>query len=244
MNREDRHFAGIVMRKVGTAVNTYGMAGDGDRIVVGLSGGKDSMVLLETLASRRRRLPIRYEVLAVHVKVEEVSYELDLEYAEDFCRSLDVPFHHRTISIGHGAGERGTPCFLCARLRRKVLFDFMAEHRGTRLALGHHMDDAVETLLLNMVFQGNISTMPPRLSMFGGEFDIIRPLVLLEGEEVERYAAVRGIRPAVTKCPYGDDTRRSDMRRLVGEMEKIYGGARRNLFGAMGNIRTEYLPDK
>ncbi len=241
IDREGRRFAAVILRKVGRAVNTWGMAGEGDTIAVALSGGTDSMVLLEALASRRRRLPISYGVIAVHVKVAEVGYGLDREYAEDFCRSLEVPFHCLTIGMDAGAERGGSPCFLCARLRRKALFDFMAEQRCTRLALGHHRDDAVETLLMNMVFQGNISTMPPRLSMFGGEFDIIRPLVLLGKEEVERYATLRGLRAAAVKCPFGDDTRRNDIRRLLGEMEKLYPGARRNLFRSMGNIRKDYL---
>ena len=242
MNKEDRRFADVVLKKVGKAINSYGLAGEGDRIAVGFSGGKDSMVLLETLASRRRRLPISYEVMAVHVKVEQADYALDREGAERFCRDLGVPFHYFTVNIDL-APERGdTPCFPCAYHRRRALFDFMRERRCTRLALGHHMDDAIETLLLNMVFQGNISTMPPKLSMFGGEFDIIRPLTLLTGEEVERYAALRGLAPLATKCSLGEDTRRHDMRRIIGELAELSGTARHNLFAAMGNIRKEYLP--
>jgi len=244
VNREERRFADIVMKKVGRAVNTYGLAGAGDRIAVGFSGGKDSMVLLETLASRRRRIPVTYEVIALHVKVDQADYTLDLAGAEAFCRGLGVPFEYRSVSIDPAKDRGETPCFPCSLYRRKALFDFMRERRCTRLALGHHMDDAIETLLMNMVYQGNISTMPPRLSMFGGQFDIIRPLSLLTGEEVERYAAARGITPLATKCSLGEATRRRDMGVIVGELEKLHGNARHNLYAAMSNVRKEYLPEK
>jgi tRNA(Ile)-lysidine synthase TilS/MesJ len=242
MNKEDRRFADIVLKKVGRAVNTYGLAGAGDRIAVGLSGGMDSLVLLETLATRLRHIPISYEVMAVHVKVEQADYVLDQEGAGRFCRDLGVPFHYLAVGVDLKTGAGETACFPCSMHRRRILFDFMREHRCTRLALGHHMDDVVETLLLNMVYQGNISTMPPRLPMFGGEFDIIRPLTLLTGDEVERYAGIRGLLPLATKCSLGEATRRHDMRRIIDDMNALNGNARHNLFAAMSNIRKEYLP--
>ncbi len=242
MKADDRFFADKVLKKVGKAVNTYGLAGAGDRIAVGFSGGKDSMVLLETLVLRLKHIPVSYEVIAVHVKVEQGEYVLDRGGAEEFCRELGVPFEYREISIGQAPERSETPCFSCSLYRRKALFDFMGERKCTRLALGHHLDDAIETLLLNMLYQGNISTIPPRLSMFGGQFDIIRPLFLLTRNEMERYAAVRGIIPIATKCACGEDTRRRDMKRIVEEFEKLHGNARQNIGAAMCNIRKEYLP--
>ncbi len=242
MNREDRRFTDIVMRKVGRAINTYGLAGEGDRIAVGFSGGKDSRVLLEALSNRRKRLPVHYDVLAVHVKVKQVSYALDRDRADAFCLGLGVPLYYLEIDLDLDLSSGETPCHPCARRRRKALFDFMKEHRCTRLALGHHMDDIIETLLMNMAFQGNISTMPPRLPLFGGEFDVIRPLVLLTADEVERYASIRGLTSITTECPHADTTRRDDMRRIISDMVKLYGNTRHNLFYSMSNIREEYLP--
>jgi tRNA(Ile)-lysidine synthase TilS/MesJ len=232
------------MRKVGKAINTYGLAGEGDRIAVGFSGGKDSRVLLEALSSRRKRLPIHYDVLAVHVKVNQLSYALDRDRAEEFCRGLGVPLYIMEIDLEFDFPSLETPCHSCARRRRKALFGFMKEQGCTRLALGHHMDDIIETLLMNMAFQANISTMPPKLPLFGGEFDIIRPLALLTADEVERYASIRGLSSITTECPHADATRREDMRRIISDMERLYVNAKHNLFYSMSNIRKEYLPER
>jgi tRNA 2-thiocytidine biosynthesis protein TtcA len=238
---EDRYLL-QVQKTVGRAVNRYGLIGAGDRIAVGLSGGKDSIVLLETLAARRRWIPIYYDLHAVHINVKNITRDLDREYYENFCRENDVSFHLRSIEVDLTRDPRKTVCFVCAWHRRKELFNLTKELGCNRLALGHHMDDALETLFLNMTFNGSMSSMPPRLSMFGGEFDIIRPLMLLQEKEIVRYARIRRYPIEKSQCPYGDTTRRSDMKRLIGELTKMNGKAKKNIFAAMSNIHGEYLP--
>ncbi len=231
-----------VQKNVGRAINHYGLIAAGDRIAVGLSGGKDSIVLLEALAVRRRWIPIHYDIHAVHINVKNITRDLDLDYYEKFCGDLDITFHHRTIEIDLNRDPNKTVCFVCAWHRRKELFSIVKELHCGRLALGHHMDDALETLFLNMTFNSSISSMPPKLSMFGGEFDIIRPLILLKEKEVERYARIRKFPVEKSQCPYGNTTRRADMKRLIGELSKMNGKAKNNIYKSMSNIHGEYLP--
>jgi tRNA 2-thiocytidine biosynthesis protein TtcA len=220
-----------VQKAVGRAINRYGMISAGERVAVGVSGGKDSIVLLETLALRRRRIPIHYDLLALHVNVKNITPVLDRTFYESLCRRLDP-----------GRDPKKTVCFVCAWHRRKQLFRMTGELSCTRLALGHHMDDAIETLFLNMAFNGSLSSIPPRLSMFEGEFDIIRPLILLTEREIDRYARLSRFPALQTQCPYGQTTRRADMKRIVSELVRMNRKARKNIFAAMSNIHREHLP--
>ncbi|OHD65952.1 MAG: hypothetical protein A2176_12710 [Spirochaetes bacterium RBG_13_51_14] len=231
-----------IQKTVGRAVNRYDMIRAGDRVAVGVSGGKDSIVLLESLAARRRWIPIYYDICAIHINVKNITRELNRDFYADFCDTLNISFHYRSIEVDLARDPKKTVCFVCAWHRRKELFNCTKELNCRRLALGHHMDDALETLLLNMTFNGAISAMPPKLSMFGGEFDIIRPLILLHEKDVERYARIRGFPIEKSQCPYGDRTRREDMKRIIGELARMNRKARRNLFAAMSNIHREYLP--
>jgi tRNA 2-thiocytidine biosynthesis protein TtcA len=231
-----------VQKTVGRAINRYGLIAAGDRIVVGLSGGKDSIVLLEALAVRRRWIPIHYDIHAVHINVKNITRDLDLEYYKRFCGDLNISFHHRSIEIDLTRDPNKTVCFVCAWHRRKELFRIVKELGCGRLALGHHMDDALETLFLNMIYNSSISSMPPKLSMFGGEFDIIRPLILLKEKEVERYARIREFPVEKSQCPYSETTHRADMKRLINELTGLNRKAKNNIFKAMSNIHDEYLP--
>ena len=232
----------FIQKTVGRAINRYGMIKAGDRIAVGISGGKDSIVLLETLALRRKRIPIHYELSAMHIHVKNVTDEIDLDYYTDLCKDLDVTFHQRSIEVDLDRDPKKSVCFVCSWHRRKELFCMVKESGCTRLALGHHMDDAIETLFLNMTFNSSISSMPPKLSMFDGEFDIIRPLILLTEKEVERYARIRSFPVKNSVCRYGSATRRAEMKRIVYEFVKMNRKAKKNIFTAMSNIHLEYLP--
>ncbi len=239
---KDSNYLLRIQKTVGLAVNRYGLIGAGDRIAVGISGGKDSIVLLETLALRRKWIPIHYDICALHINVKDITPELDRDYYEGFCSDLDISFHCRSIEVDLARDPNKTVCFVCAWHRRRELFNLVKELGCNRLALGHHMDDALETLFLNMTFNGSLSSMPPKLSMFNGEFDIIRPLILLNEKQVERYARIRGFQIDASRCPYGDKTRRADMKRVIGELAQMSRKAKKNIFAAMSNIHREYLP--
>ncbi|TFH42860.1 MAG: tRNA 2-thiocytidine(32) synthetase TtcA [Chrysiogenales bacterium] len=233
-----------VRKTVGRAINRYDMIGAEDRVAVGLSGGKDSIVLLETLAVRRKWIPIHYEIHAIHISVLNITQEFNREYFERFCTDLGAVFHFRAIEVDLEQDPRKSPCFVCSWHRRKELFRIVSETGCNRLALGHHMDDALETLFLNMTYNGSISSMPPKLAMFNGEFDLIRPLILLLEREVERYARMSEFPFDKTTCPYGNTNRRADMKQIIGELAKMNRKAKQNLFASMSNIHRDHLPPK
>jgi len=231
-----------IEKTVGRAVNRYSLIEENDRVAVALSGGKDSLVMLETVAGRRKRLPVTYEVMAVHVHVKNIGYETDLEFINRFCNGLDVRLHVIETEAELDKDKNKSVCFKCSWLRRKELFDFVRNRKCNKLAFGHHMDDAIETLLMNMISNSSISSMPPSLSMFSGEFDLIRPLILLGENEIIEYAALKGFPRQMKICPHGNDTRRAEAKKLLVQMEKVERNARRNIYSAMSNIHCGYLP--
>lgn len=238
---EEKQF-GNLRRLAGKAITRYGLVGPGDRVALGLSGGVDSLALLELLARRRRYLPFTYDLVAIHVNVRSIPYEIDRAWTQGFCDDLGVPFLWRDLDVDFEGYGKPSPCFLCSRARRRELFTVAREHGCNRLALGHHQDDAVQTLLLNMVYNSAMSAMPPRLSMFDGTLDIIRPFILVPEKQIKAYARVRAYPAQKALCPYGDASRRAGMKEIVRQLEGMHRKARRNIFHAMSNIQKEYLP--
>lgn len=220
----------------------YGLIRDGDKILVGLSGGKDSMALLELLALRSRIYKPRFSVIAVHVQMSNIEYKSDTAYLEEFSRSLGVPFYTYTTSFDPSTDTRKSPCFLCSWNRRKALFTVAKEHGCNKIALGHHMDDILETLLMNMTFQGAISTMPPALVMRKFDMTIIRPMCLLHESDLIEMARIRGYHKQIKNCPYEKDSHRSDMKEVLRRLEEMNPEARYSLWSSMNNIQSDMLP--
>lgn len=229
-------------RAVGKALHAYDMIRDGDRILVGLSGGGDSLALLWMLADRRRRAPVRFELAAAHIDLgfsDRAGPGLD-----DFCRQLGVPLQVEMTDFGlqgHSPNNRENPCFLCARLRRQRLFE-VAERLGCgTLALGHTQDDIIETLFINMLYAGEISTMRPAQPLFNGRFTIIRPLAYAGKALVDQF--VRKLRlPAVeNSCPSSRTSRRQSVQRMLRDLYRENPNIRGNIFRALHHVKTEYL---
>lgn len=229
-------------RKAGKAIYDYGLIDAGDRILVGVSGGKDSLALLEVLALRARDPKQDYTVVAAHIAVENVAYEVDGEYINDFCQRLGVELVQRKIQSVVNEGSGKPACFVCSWNRRKALFEIAREYHCNKLALGHHRDDAVESLLMSMMFNGMIASMPPKLEMFDRTFTLIRPFIYLTNDETLQYAAFREFRKQKKSCPYERATNRNAVAELIRQMEVLSPHVRGNLFAAMKNIQTEYLP--
>ena len=220
----------------------YGLISDGDHILVGVSGGKDSLALVELLGKRAQVFVPRFKVTAVYIRLKERSYQSDIAYLERHCASVRVPLVVRDTEIG--AEEKKDPCFLCSWYRRKALFDVAQELGCNKIALGHHKDDIVETLLMNLVFQGSIGTIPPLLQMEKMPIEMIRPLCLVEEREIARYAELSGYEQQLKACPFEKESSRTQMKQLVSQLERLNPNVRDSIWGAMENIKTEYLPKR
>ena len=233
-----------ISRKVGKTLQEYNMIEAGDRVIVGLSGGKDSMILLEALADRRKHLPFDFELFAVHVSATGIGYEMDTDYLRDFCDGLGVPLYLEEIKVDLEVNPKKSPCFICSWNRRKRIFEMTRELDCNKVAFGHHKDDAVQTVLLNMIYHGSISSLPQVLSMFNGRIKLIRPLLHIPEKELSYYATLRALRKQEKRCPYEKSTRRDEIKDLIRQMDRLSRNARRNIFSAMDNIYEEYLPKK
>ena len=241
--KDKQYFKRQVARKVGKAINNYKLIEKGELIVVGISGGKDSLALTDILAGRLKHAKDKYSLAAVHVGFKEVPYKIDVSYLEGFCKERNVAFYHKELSKPGLLEESDKPvCFLCSWNRRKVLLDTANALGAKKLALGHHMDDAIETLLMSMSFQGAICSMPVSLQMFKGKMQIIRPMIYLKNKEVQEYANMQGFKKLVKECPYQDSTKRDEIRKVINGLEKLYPDVRHNLFNSMKNVKEGYLP--
>lgn len=230
---EQRFMKGIVQ---------YGLIEEGDKILVGLSGGKDSLALLELLARRSRIYKPRFSVVAVHVVMTNIAYESDMDYLRTYAEGLGVPFVRYETSFDPLTDNRKSPCFLCSWNRRKALFTVAKEQGCNKIALGHHMDDILETLLMNMTFQGAFSTMPPRLVMRKFDMTIIRPMCLVHESDLVEMAALRGYRKQIKNCPYEKDSHRSEMKDVLKRLEAMNPEARFSLWSSMNNVQADLLP--
>ncbi|MDO4180487.1 MAG: ATP-binding protein [Bacteroidales bacterium] len=236
-----------ILRRVGQRFNKgvvkYRLIDDGDKILVGLSGGKDSLALLELLAKRSRILKPKFTVVAAHVSMTNIPYQSDLEYLKQYAEELGVPFVHYETSFDLTTDTRKSPCFLCSWNRRKALFTVAKEQGCNKIALGHHMDDILETLLMNITFQGAFSTMPPRLEMRKFDMTIIRPMCLVHESDLIDMARIRNYRKQIKNCPYETQSNRSDMKEVLKTLEKLNPEARYSLWGSMTNVQKDLLPE-
>lgn len=237
-----------LMRRIQKCFNKgvvqYGLIEDGDKILVGLSGGKDSLALLELLALRSRIYKPKFSVVAAHVVMKNISYESDMDYLRFYAESLGVPFICYETSFDPSTDTRKSPCFLCSWNRRKALFTVAKEQGCNKIALGHHMDDILETLLMNMTFQGAFSTMPPKLVMRKFDMTIIRPMCLVHEADLLQMAAYRGYKKQIKNCPYEKDSNRSSIKEVFHTLEKLNPEARYSLWGSMSNIQSDLLPEE
>lgn len=233
-----------INQRFAKGVVKYGLIEDDDKILVGLSGGKDSMALLELLALRSHIHKPRFSLMAVHVGMTNIAYRADLDYLKAYSEGLGVPFVHYETSFDPSTDTRKSPCFLCSWNRRKALFTVAKEHGCNKIALGHHMDDILQTLLMNITFQGAFSSMPPKLVMHKFDMTLIRPLCLVHEADLEELAALRDYRKQVKNCPYETASNRAQMKDVLRRLEELNPEARYSLWGSMTNVQEELLPSK
>ena len=241
---EDEQVFKRVEEKVKRAIFDYGLIQTGDRVLIGLSGGKDSLALVELLGRRSKIFNPRFEVVVAHVIMRNIPYHSDLDYLRQQVEAQGLPFIVEETAFDPSTDRRKSPCFLCSWMRRKALFEIAKREGCGKLALGHHQDDILETLLMNMIHQGAFGTMPPRLRMDKFAMEIIRPLCLVTEQELRRVAAARGYRQQLKRCPYETASNRAEMKGLLARMEAISPDARHSLWSSMAHVQTDYLPHK
>ena len=215
------------------AMRTYHLIDDGDRILVALSGGKDSLCLLDLLAQRQRIFMPRFSIEAIHIRMDNIDYETDTHYLEDFCRQRNVNLHVVNTSFDASTDKRKSPCFLCSWNRRKQMFNLAQEIGCNKIALGHHMDDLIHTALMNECFQGRFDTMPVFLQMKKMPLSIIRPLCLCHESDIKAYAEQEGYQKQRKLCPYEKDSYRTDIQQIFHQMESLNPEARYSIWNAL-----------
>jgi tRNA 2-thiocytidine biosynthesis protein TtcA len=231
---------------VGKAIGDYGMIEDGDKVMVCLSGGKDSYTMLDILLSLQRSAPIRFELLAVNLDQKQPNFPAHV--LPDYLSGLGVPFHiieQDTYSVVKRVIPEGkTMCGLCSRLRRGALYRYAGEHGVTKIALGHHRDDMVETLFLNMFFGGKLKAMPPKLLSEDGRHIVIRPLAYVEERAIARYAAARKF-PIIpcTLCGSQTNMQRLAVKNMLRDWEEKFPGRVESIFSSICNVSASQLAD-
>jgi tRNA 2-thiocytidine biosynthesis protein TtcA len=232
--------------QVGKAIDDYSMIGEGDRVMVCLSGGKDSYTLLDVLLSLQRKAPVRFELVAVNLDQKQPGFPAQV--LPEYLRALGVPFEileQDTYSVVKRVIPEGrTMCGLCSRLRRGRLYRYAAENGITRIALGHHRDDIVETMFLNMFFGGKLKGMPPKLLSEDGRHIVIRPLAYVSEREIERYATARRFPIIPCKlCGSQQSLQRVAVKRMLAEWEREFPGRTETIFSAMRDVAASHLAD-
>jgi tRNA 2-thiocytidine biosynthesis protein TtcA len=236
-----------LLRLTGQAIGDFGMIEDGDRVMVCLSGGKDSYALLDLLLTLRSRAPISFDIVAVNLDQKQPGFPEHV--LPDYLAKLGVPFHienQDTYSIVTRVIPEGrTMCSLCSRLRRGILYRVADELGATRIALGHHRDDILETFFLNMFFGGKLKGMPPKLVSDDGRHIVIRPLAYVEEKDLETYAQWREF-PIIpcNLCGSQENMKRREIKQLMREWEKRFPGRVDNIFAALSRVTPSHLMDR
>jgi len=217
----------------------YKMLSEGDKIAVAVSGGKDSMALLRILHDRKRFVPIKYDILAVHV---DLGYPRSCaKTLEKYFRKIGVNYHIEKVDTLRKTKKTDINCFWCSWNRRKALFETADRFGCTKVALGHHMDDIIETTLLNLFFQGEFSTMVPKQELFKGKITIIRPLAYVEEHLIKRFAKEAQLPHETCVCPNSVVSNRTRMARIISEVKRVCPDVKKNIFRSLKRVKKDYL---
>ena len=244
---ENNKLSKRLYRQVGEAIGDFEMIGAGDRVMVCLSGGKDSYAMLELLMGLQARAPIPFSLIAVNLDQRQPGFPADVLPA--YLSRLGVEFHIETqdtySTVTRVIPEGKTMCSLCSRLRRGILYRVADELGATRIALGHHRDDILETFFLNLFYGGQLKTMPPKLVSDDGRHVVIRPLAYVEEKDLIRWAEIRQY-PIIPcdLCGSQENLKRAETKRLMRDWEKRFPGRLDHIFAALGRVKPSHLLDR
>jgi len=249
--RKDSYEANKLVKRLrrlaGEAIADFGMIADGDKIMVCLSGGKDSYALLDVLIYLRERAPVRFDLVAMNLDQKHPGYPAHV--LPDYLTQLGVPFRIEAqdtySTVKRLIPEGRTMCSLCSRLRRGVLYRVAGELGATKIALGHHRDDILETFLLNLFYSGQVKAMPPKLRSDDGKHVVIRPLAYCEERDLAAYAGLRQF-PIIpcNLCGSQENMKRQEMKQLLRDWEKRYPGRVETMLNSLKHVRTSHLLDR
>lgn len=232
----NRNYGKWFLTKVKKAVKDYNMIENGDKIAVGISGGKDSMGLLFILDLLKKSSSLTYDIVAITI---DLGWNMDFSPIEVFCKKLGIPYIVENTLIGKivfDVKNESNPCSLCAKMRRGALDNVAKDMGCNKVALGHHGDDAIETMFLNMIFAGRLSAFEPKSYLSRKDLTLIRPLIYLKEQTVSSIVNTCEIPIVENLCPASDKTKRNDMKKLVDETEKIFKNSRSNMIEALKRV--------
>ncbi|MEE4217652.1 MAG: tRNA 2-thiocytidine(32) synthetase TtcA [Xanthomonadales bacterium] len=246
-SHRDNKVAKRLLRATGKAITDFNMIGEGDRVMVCLSGGKDSFTMLDILVALHKRAPVQFELAAVNLDQKQPGFPADV--LPEYAGHIGVPFHvieQDTYSVVKRVVPEGkTTCGLCSRLRRGALYRYAAENGFSRIALGHHRDDIIETFFLNLFHGGRIKAMPPKLLSDDGRNVVIRPLAYCAEEDIQHYAQTRAF-PVIpcNLCGSQPNLQRQAIKAMLGEWKKQHPGRFENIVRAMSHVSPSQLADR
>ncbi len=239
----ERRYLERFTRHVGRGINRFDMIGPGEKVLIGVSGGKDSLAMSLALVERRKWVPVEYELCAVQVEWREYPMTDAEKLAIDsFYDRLGIPFRRVQAGIAPPTFRKKFSCYTCSRNRKRILFEEAARAGAAKIALGHHMDDMARTTLMNLLFHGEVATMMPVQRFFGGTVSLIRPLCEVRESEVARLAARLNLPTAPNRCPNADKNQRLLMKEILRMASHVNRHAVSNVYGAPWRINVDYLP--
>jgi len=231
----------FISNKIGKAIADYDLVKDKDKIIVAVSGGKDSLTLLKMFLERRRWAPVSFELLAAHVITDyRCKGCMHKEVLEKIFEDSGCPYKFLEVKLLNSGKER-TSCFWCSWNRRKALFNLATELGYNKIALAHHKDDIIETILLNLFYNGEISAINAKQPLFNGKITIIRPLIYVEEKEIRAFAKESDFPSQICQCPNSETSKRALMKQVIADLQKDGGHIKSNIFKAPWRIRSDYL---
>ncbi len=232
-----------IKKLMGEAISRWNMIEDGDHVLVAVSGGKDSLSLLWNLRERLKRIPINYRITAIHIDpgFNDYSYKK----VESFLRKNKFEYriiHSDIGKLAHSPQNRENPCFLCSRKRKMLIFKASEEMKCSKIAFAHNKDDVIETFFINVMYGGAISTMMPVQEFFNGKIKVIRPLYMVDENIIERYVSYMGWENVDLGCPTSGRSKRQEIKEMLNSFYRKNKKVKGNIFTALHNVRTDYLP--